>query len=838
MVSNYVPIAHQNAYNAYVSRHDQLPWQYQASSEARQKQLFDQPILVWNDEFNTNPLLLVEFLRRVSDYMLLNPHPLYGNHNPNHARLYDVVAGKLNRSDYEPLMKLFGEEPALGVKDNHFFHGAEKTILSQILAQPFQFGVRNINTDFAQKSILDDAKKGAKLAMQSMLQTMYAQGEGHVAPVIDPNIQLPKTTDEWLSFATGQEQVQGIVYDLLQDIDARCSFQDIGRKSLKHKFRVNGQFAFTEVKNGRVCARALTPAEVRWMAGKPVEQLSDPAVFGIQVNEYMTPTELINTFGTGQLATGTGVKGALRYVEKLFERNAPRIGYDPYGTYWSSRGISADTTNYCLDENRDYTSTEVNWMRNLFYPMRGTGKLLVNMLVQHNFFTMLREKRFMVERVDRDGTRSPATDRELKSWQTARSGGIGYDIDFTPIGTKLPSRANVKVYARPQLWSFKRIGHDSFIDIGPYKYQPDFDEDTQERDKIYWPVVGRISYEKSMARLGEDDAARGNVLMQRVDMFLADMGYDKALIIDDTQGKNAVAYRYNAKMTGVVKIDSTKYQPGNMAGLQHLKTIELSNASEQLKVAWQMFRDWQTSYEIRVGAGPDVQGQTSPYSSGKQQQLNIANQKQLNIDFNWEHSQFMNELLQTCADVSKFHYAVDNQALMVISKNEQKILQLTRELRSADFAIRLESGQLLSDTKQALDQLVTLLMQSGGSDDAEALMQIILSPNPSVGYANYRKAREAVAERASAQAQQEGQLAQMQLADKQAQRDHEKELLRMEIEKDILVAQMRVADNREKEDFKGTLTDIKTNTDRENKVMDAEMEQASAEQQAALSSSQ
>ncbi len=826
--------AQQVAYNSAVYRYDQMDWQVPMGNQASQQKLLDQPVLAWNDRFATEPAFLVDYLRRISDYMLLNPHPMWGSFNPNRPDLYSVLNGKLKQSDYTAIMRLFGDESAIPLKDSHFFHGAEKTLTAQIISQPFRWTTQNISTSFAEKSILEDAKKGAKLGVQALLAAMQANGDGGVAPLQDSRVKIPQVPEDWLEYATGQEQVEGIIWKLLKHIDLTHDFQNLAKDAVRHKFVVNAEFALVDVVNGEVVPKILHPFQVRWMAGKPVKTLQDPAVFGVQVNDYATAMELINMYGVGKMARGTGWKGALRYMEEFFEGKNKRLGYDPNQSYWSSRGISADTGYYCFDDQqKEYTTTQVNWMKNLFYPGQVNTKLMTNILHQKNYFTMLREKRFMVERVEVNGTRSNATDREYKNWQT-NPASINYTIDFTPIGKETPNRANIKTYARPQLWEFTRIGHDGFIDYGPYKYQPDFDEDTQERNKISWPVVGRISHEKSMTLLGENDAQRVNILTQRMDMFLADLGYEEALIIDDIHGKDPQSYRYNAKQTGLLRITSTNFSPGNQAGLMHLKTVKLSNETEQIRFIWAQIMEIVRSYEVRVGAGPDVQGQTSEYASNKAQQQNIAGQQLLNVEFNLEHAQFMNQLLQTTADISKFHYGKDGQVLILLSERETEVLKLTYNLRLADFMVKLESGQVLADKKKLLDQLVGQLMQSGGIDQAEALMQIIMSDNPAEGVAKYRQVVGEIKKEAQAQQQSQQSIEQAKLADKQADRDHEVLLKQMDIDAEIRVASIKAGSDRASEEFKGVMSDIQTTTSREDQVLQSQLAQQEAAQQSQL----
>lgn len=826
----------QYARNTAVARYEQMPYLTELASSRSQKlnqRVLDQPLFYWDDAFLTNRKLLIEFLRQISDSMALSVHPLMGSHNANNVDIYDAVRGKLNKRDYDPLLRLFGEESAVGVKDNHFFHGGEKTLTAQILRQPFDFRAQNISTEFARQSILDDSKKGAEIGVQGMIQQLLAEGEGGVAPLRNPKVKLPRTGGEYLDMLTGQEQVEAIITKLLRHTDRRHDFQDIGRKASYHKFRINAEFAFVDVENGEVIPRILHPMQVRWLAGKAVETLTDPAVLAVQVSDYMTPTELKNRLGT-KLNTGTGIEGVRAYVNMLLDSQGGRSydlpGYDRHGGYWNEMGQSTGAlmgsdARYGITAGRSYTAEQRSWMNALFYPTRQGNRMLTNLRVERNFFTMQREKRFSVERISRSGQRTPATDRELKNWLTdGQRGVLDYEIDYSPVAndTPLTGRDNIKTYTRPEMWAFTRIGHDAFVDIGPYRYQPSFDEDTTDRARTNWPVVAQISYEKSMATLGRNDAVRADVLMQKIDMFMAGLGYEDALVIDDAQQKDPISYRYNAKMSGLIRIDSTKYQMGNPAALKNLSVVKLSNETQQIQELFAMVAQRSSEYRTRIGAGDDVSGMASPYQSGKQQQMNIAGQKLLNVEYNFEHTKFMNALLQCCADVCKFHYAKDEQ-ITVLGEREREVLMLTSKLSLADYAIYLQSGQVMADKKQALDQLTSQLMQSGGAEDAEALMQIILSDNPAQGYAEYRKIRAGIVERQQAQAEQQNELAKAQMADNQEERKLKITLEQMKIDSAERIQKMKMDEQRERENFKGEMTDIKNNNDRDDTLLDAQL---------------
>lgn len=791
-MSTYAPIPAQIAANYATARQEVLPGVMSVMDNQRQIML-DQPVLYWRKEYETHPELLYQLYQHISDFQLLNPHPLYAWGNVNQAYLYGVAEGKMRRKDYEPLMKIFGDEGSVPLKDPNFFNGAIQSITSQVLRQPFDFSVRNVNTVFGDELLVEESKKSASMGGQALLQAMMAGGDGGVAPAVDKSVKLPISSEDWINYATGEQQLEGIIYDLLLGINNETPFADISRQAVRHKFKVNAEAGFISVRNGHVIPQAVHPHMVRWLAGKPVTTLSDPAVLGCQYNSYMTYSEIVNRFGTGFLDSGSGVKGLLAYFDTLRGKKSRSIGYDPQTAYLTAQNYSA-----AWAEPHQYSQQQVNWMNGLFYPTAGgLGKLLINVLVQPNFFTMFREKRFVAEKVDRHNTRTPATDREIQAWREERT-DTRYEIDFTPIGDdEKAGNRNVKTYVKPQMWSFTRIGHGSYVDCGPYRYQPDFETDTHERDRIDWPIKMQISYEKSMTKLGENDAILVGVLYQKAHTFIASMGYEEVLVLDDVHGKNPVSYLFNAKNTGILRFNSETYRSGNPFAAKHLETIKISNQREDIVQIFAQIDSITRSYEIGVGAGPDVQGQSSPYQSNKAQQQNLAGQQLLNIEFHYDHSRYLNQMLQGTADHAKWVYAVDREHTMRLGPSESKVLKLTRNLSIGNYSIYLESGALLKDKKKALDELVGQLMQRTTVQDAEALMEIILSNNPAKGVAGYRKVLGLMREREDAQGQQAQSAQQAQESQLDKKYAHEIDLALITADKDIYIAQIKLDGTRQ-----------------------------------------
>ncbi|CCH01311.1 hypothetical protein FAES_3303 [Fibrella aestuarina BUZ 2] len=771
--------------------------------------VLNQPVLTWRDAFAKKPAELIRHCQQLSDVMLLNPHPLYGSHNPNKPYQSEVAAGKLRRDDYDPMLLLFGQGPVLPLKDNHFFEEAKKTLIAQIIGQPIEFSASNISQAFAKQSILDDADRGAAMLTQALFGQMASEGDGAARALINPKIKVPKAPDDWLAYATGVEQVEGIMTKLLKHLTFQPSFRRMVRATLGHKFDLNAQAVHLDVRKGtELVAEPVHPNQVRWLSGgRPIETLHDPSVFACQVNDYMTLSELFNRYGTTYFTKpGTGLKGVFSFFESL--ENTRKYGlpyYDPHASYFTEQGYSALWT-----PDGSAVPMQYNWMNNLFYPAYYMGnRLQRQMLVQRNYFTMLREKRFLVHKVE-NGQRSRPTKREIEAWRVNRA-NISHSIDFSPLADKDKGAGGlVMTYGKPELWTFLRVGHADFFDIGPYEHQPDWATDTSERDRINWPIALRVSYDKSMVKLGEEDAVKVNILHQKINQFVAGMGYEEALIVDDVHGHDPITYLYNIKQSGVVRIDSSEYERNNPAALKHLTTVKVSNDLKQIADLFMMIRTIKQGYEVRVGNGADVQGAGNPYQSATKQQMNLAGQQLLNVDFNMEHNDLMTQVLQTAADILKFLYAKDADMVVRLSEREQQVLRLTTSLSLADFGIYLQSGKSLADKKQLLTEMVKIMAASASAEEYEALMTIQVEDNPTEGLAKLRqinqqqqqrKADEAAAGQKTAeiQLQQQREKQQFDLALQEKKNEGDKAVAEINERKELKLKEMELDYKREHE---------------------------------------
>ncbi|SOD80899.1 hypothetical protein [Spirosoma fluviale] len=791
-------------------------------SQARTKEV-SVPVILWDDKYYKQPKKLIDLFRRVSDFQLFNPHLLWAFDNPNQEYLFDIVDGKLRMDDYYLADNLFGDVGPVPTKDNNFFHGAKSALMGQVLSHAFQFAVKNLNTKFAQEAIAEQSRAGAKVLTQGLIEAAGDRGM-NLDFARNKKIPLPKNANDLLQYMNLQEQVESTMHKLLMHTDYQHSFQDVGAAAFGHKFAVNAQFGFLDVVNGELIPKAYHPDQVRYMATKRVETFEDPNVLAASVMDYMQPTELMNHFGVG-LQTGTGIQGIINYIDSV-TKVGRNIGYNLDGNYWNDQGVGGWGLGSELDNLKiqGYTQKQINWMNRCFYPViRSAGGLLMNILVQRNFVKVIHQDRFKVEKAEGESWR-PATDRELKYWQETNF-DRSVHLRFVPVDEEKKenlSRANVKVYNRVKLWQFDRIGHDTFINVGPYQYQPD--PNGENKGYVGMPIKAQISYDKSMAKLGENDAIRVNVLYKAIDEYLINMGISEAIIVDDAQEGEPLEYLYNVKKSGIVRYDSTLMQPNNQAQQQHLRTIKLSNHTEELRVAFELVRLITTGYESRMGLSPQVQGVSERYEGLKETQLNIANQALLLTKCLREHTLFINQLLQGSADILKQLHARDGQMNVVLTDGERHLLYLTRKLALADFDIKLESGQIIENRLKLIQGILSSMAASGGAKEGGALLEASLTNSPAEAMAIYRRLNEQIEK-----AQKESQEMQQAIAQQNAQIQLQKIQLELEKEKEItkrtiIVQDMKNKAAADKTDADGMKDDIERTNQREQMVLDAALE--------------
>lgn len=800
----------------------------------RRPKLVEQPAIIWSKEYESQQGVgkLLRVIQELSDYMLLNKSGLYAGDNPNKEYLVNAVKGFLNPEDYRASVYTYGEKTNTPIRDNHFFYPAKSYLTNQISSQPLEFHCKNVSNEYAAKQIREAAKKASKVATNVLAEYAAASGVD-LGFIEDESVDMSGTADDILSRLKSTEKLEYIIYKLVQDINYRHDIREIEKECFQDKFDINGEFALVEVVDGDVRPRHLRPDQVLWVSGKPIKTLEDESVIAASTVDYLTVTEILNKY-TFKLkeGKGTGAAGIMDTIQEV--RKGQMSAYDPnrhyFSEYYYANGLTSDP--YYPGPQSLNVPARVEYNQT-FYPYFRTGHgLSYTMLEQKIFFKMIVPKRYIVEINGK-----PATQKTYSDWQ---KGDFQRKLAarFTEVDSdeKLPKGAFTREHAKIELWEATRLGHNTLVDVGRYKYT------TSKKGRsgyVGMPIVAQISYDKSFALLGYHFALLSNITYQRIEELVSEAGLTSAIVFDTSVGGPPAAansFLFNARKSGVLFFNSEKMRGGNPSKYQHMDTIALGKNMEEVERMLQFIGMLKMLYENMIGASPQAQGVPQPYAGLKETQLNVANQSQLAQGKFYEHSLFMNQLLQRIADVAKKEYAKDEYINVRVSEAAYEVLKLMKELDQADVDILLRSGQDLKSKKDLINNAIDQLMAAGGIEMLEALIEMYITDNPNEALSILRKNTDRIAE---AQAARDKQMAEAE--NLRAKTETEKAQIPVVVAKVNQETQLAVQDKKmeeraNSEDMKGHLTDIKHYQDQDNRVLDSDLrrEEASASNQEGL----
>lgn len=797
----------------------------------RRPKLVEQPAIIWSKEYESQQGVgkLLRIIQELSDYMLLNKSGLYTGDNPNQPYLVDAVKGFLNPEDYKAAVYTYGEKTNTPIRDTHFYYPSKSLLTNQISAQPLEFHCKNISSEYTAKQIRDAARKASKIATNVLTEYTGASGVD-LSFAEDESVNMAGSTDDILSQLRGTEKLEYIIYKLVQDIIYRHDLREIERDCFMDKYDINAEFALIEIINGDVRPRHLRPDQVLWVAGKPIRTLEDDSVIAASTVDYLTVTEILNKY-TFKLkeGRGTGAQGIMDVIQHL--RQGQMSAYDPtrhyFTEYYYANGLTSDPF-YPGPQSLNATARiEYN---QAFYPYFRTGHgLSYTMLEQKIFFKMIVPKRYIVEINGK-----PATEKTYKEWQK-NDFQRKLNATFEEVDTdeKLPKGAFTREHAKVELWEATRLGHNTLVDVGRYKYT------TSKKGRsgyVGMPIVAQISYDKSFALLGHHFAILTTITYQRIEELVVEAGLGTAILFDTSVGENPRSFLFAARKSGIAFFNSEKMRGGPTTKYQHLDTISLGKNMEEVERMLQFIGMLKMLFENMIGASPQAQGVPQAYAGLKETQLNIANQSQLAQGKFYEHGLFMNQLLQRIADIAKKEYAKDEYINVRVSEAAYETLKLMKELDQADVDILLRSGPDLKSKKDLINNAIDQLMAAGGIEMLEALIEMYITDNPNEALAILRKNTDRIAE---AQAARDKQLAEAE--NLRAQTETEKSQVPIQVAKVNQETQLAVQDKKmqeraNSEDLKGHMQDIKHYQEQDNRVLESDLrrEEASAANQEGL----
>lgn len=787
------------------------------------------PVILWLKEYENNPSKFLDYIQDICNCLLFNGPSLYDDDNPNHIGLFDISRGKINSEEYRQFEYAFGDKGTTPIRDNHFFHSAKEHTTSQLINQPFRFGCKNIDNEFAHKKILKDEKTTKKL-----LRTLFAESMGmdgmNMDFMKDPSINLNGEPAKIMDRLYGQEQLERTIHKLLQNINYDHNILQLAEEAFGYKFDINSEFAYVEVIDGEVRPSIIHPNNVRWIAGSNITDLEHPSVTAASIINYKTINEIINKH-KHKLNTGTGSRGLLDAIDKLME-NKSNFYYNPERKYFSetyrANTLTSDPTDF--NDDKSYRFVNADYMRNIFYPFRKGPYSVGSTILEHEvFFKVQKPRRYVVEINGKTPTES-----EFKKWRD--------EIDnrqliaqFTEIDDeeKRPKGAYVVDKWKEELWHATQLGHRTLINVGPYEFSL---KNKKSPNYVGFPIIAQISRKKSAVLLGENINRWCNILYQKIEEILQQAGLSRAIMIDESiiSDTDALTTLYNAKKTGILMFNSSRYAGGNGYKGKHFDMLQIGHHLEELERMLAAVGMFNETYNRMVGSSSVVLGAANNYDSTQKTQMNISNQNQLKAGYYFEHNMFMNQLLQRMADIAKKVYAVDDTKYVMLSNGEVQLLKLTKDLNLGDYDIYLESGELALNKSKVIDEALMNAVSSGGIDMLEPLIEALSTDDPNTKLAIFREARDIIRERENQMREQANQqaLAMAQLDAKKIQIPLDVQALRNQ--GGVQIQAMKNSEQREREDAKGAMNDIQASNKTEDMVLQNELSMDQQTHQAGL----
>ena len=795
----------------------------------KRKRMLDPPLLIWKKEYEKDDTLWLNQIQQLSDSMLFNESGIYDDDNPNTPHLFNVAKGKIDPKDYVAAEMAYGYKGLTPMRDNHFFYAAKSHTLGEIVKQPLKYTVKNISNEYSFKKLKKD-KSNAKKLLKNLLSQQAASQDGvNLDFLEDKSISLAAPIDEVLDRLFASDEMELILFKILQHVNNEQNLLKLGRDCFDNKFDINSEFAFVDVVNGEVVVKHVHPSNVRMVGKRGIETFEDSGLVAASVIDYLTLTEVMDKYGD-ILDTGTGAKGLLDAAKKL--RDGVECIYDPsrpyFSEYYKTNVLTSVANNFSEHTNPQFGRAD--YFRNVFYPFqKGAYALSNTILEQKMFFKVSVPKKYLVEMNGK-----PTTAREVEQWRKTIDDDrtmIANWIEIDP--NEKPPKGYTEEKHKRELWEATRIGHGTLLDVGRYKYATV--KPVKER-YVGMPIVAQISREKSLVLVGENFARMTNTLFNRIEDIVNLSGLNAALLIDEAiigsgHAKDAL---YSAKKTGILMYNSSKMVGSNEYTQKHLTMLQMGNHINEINNMLTLIGILNEGYNRIIGTSEQVQGISNPYESGAKQQMNIAAQSQLKVEKFYEHNLFMNQVLQRVGDVSKHVYAREGYINVKLSDGEREFLKLSKDLNVADFDIYLESGAALKDKKAILDNAVMQVLSSGGIDMLEPLINILYTDNPAEALSIFRKAKEELQA-----AQQQAQQAASQQAQLQAQTMQQKnqipvDVAQIQAQSAANVQQLKNDEQRKREDAKGALNDINDTNKTQDKLLDHELNKDSQSYQAGL----
>jgi hypothetical protein len=230
-----------------------------------------------------------------------------------------------------------------------------------------------------------------------------------------------------------------------------------------------------------------------------------------------------------------------------------------------------------------------------------------------------------------------------------------------------------------------------------------------------------------------------------------------------------------------------------------------------------------------VGSSPQTYGVSEQYAGKATTQMAVQNQGTLKANKMYDHYRFMNQVLQKTGDVAKMVNSMDGVKTVLVDKNEKKMLKLSKDIGLYSYNIYLQNGAAVQKKKEIIDQMAQQMAPSGGIDQIEALMDILLTENAEEAREFFRKAKGNLIQlqEKKAAADREAMVAQSQYTNETAQIPLK--IAEMNNQTKILLQQMQTKAMEDSNADMGMKNDVQEVNDRERMMLQNQLDQQNQE---------
>lgn len=765
-------------------------------------------------------------VQHISDYLLRGGPSVYERGNPNQQKSRDAYKGIIDPKEYEVADSFYGKPGSAKMHDFAFYHSVTQRVIGGALQQPFKFSYRDVSpsaTERRMEAMVSQMKEAQRRAVVEALQKA-AEESGQPADfsfMINPDVTVPKSG---IFMAPTQSVEERAGHALLVDATKRHRIKDTFHKCREDAIQINARMAHIITDRRGTRPVRLDPDRVHWISPgvDPIE--TDADCDAIATWDYPSITEILNQDGHLFESAGT-LRGISETVEEL--RDGSPFYYNPR-QYW----MAGETQRVQPGDTDAPMFLNAMW-QDKFYPGSDVyGRIhgeSIGVLRHFIYFKMIR---FLRVRVLINGKR--ASDETMTQFRMRNYDGK-LDVRYEPLDDDEKAKVGDYIDKIPivNLWQARRYGHSLLRGVQRCTHVPQLPD---KRADVRWPIVIHTSHKRSMVTLGLDFRRMWNILWNRIEEQLNLGGAESALLIDSAQVsvKESKNMMWQAKKTAMLHYNSTRMQSNqNEAAKKHLTRVALTNESNTLNNMLAMAGLIKSVYDAMIGVGDASQGKAGSYDGLGKLNFLASQQTAITTEFGYQDNLFQNDVMQRVAEVQKTVTAGDEWAEVsftgvasgrVAGRSQTQPIYVPETLKDVEPKIEVDNGLDLMNIRQKIESMGERVLPSGGAGGIREFIKLLFSDDPyealnifDAGMSEVEKAEAANAQAAQANAQAKNQIEARKV-------EVPVEVAKINSETDLLINHAKEQAKAQALDAKGDLTDIQANNDRQNMILQNQLD--------------